>query len=72
MGSNPITRFRSPVAQLKERLSYKQEVAGLSPAGTITFGSVAQWREHRSSKPGGVGSSPAAPARIKKLGFQSL
>lgn len=42
MGSSPITRSRGSVAQLGERLSYKEDVAGISygdaarasPAGT--------------------------------------
>lgn len=38
MGSNPVTRFDSPVAQLGERLSYKEDVAGSIPAGTINLG----------------------------------
>ena len=49
------TAISGPVAQLIERLSYKQDVAGLIPAGT-TFGSVASWIGHRSSKPICVGT----------------
>ena|GEM_PF-3993918 len=37
MGSSPITRFRSPVAQLGERLFYTQDVAGSIPVRTTNL-----------------------------------
>lgn len=37
MGSSPVIRFDSPVAQLGERLSYKEDVAGSIPARIIKF-----------------------------------
>ena len=39
----PLSALYSPVAQLGERLSYKQDVAGSIPARTTNFASIAQW-----------------------------
>jgi hypothetical protein len=49
MGSSPIARSCGPVAQLEERLSYKEDVVGISfgdarrtsPTGITKYGSVA-------------------------------
>jgi hypothetical protein len=42
-GSNPVIRLRSPVAQLGERLSYKEEVAGSNPVGTTNYQNGKLW-----------------------------
>ena len=68
MGSNPIIRFRSPVAQSGERLSYKEDVTGSSPVRTTNHGSVAQWIEQGASTSEVVGSSPTTPVANKKKG----
>ena len=58
MGSSPIIRFRSPVAQLGERLSYKEDVTGSIPVRTINLAPIAQWIEQHSSKVKVPGSNP--------------
>ena len=68
MGSSPIIRFRSPVAQSGERLSYKEDVTGSIPVRTTNHGSVAQWIEYQSSKLAAVGSSPTTPVANKIKG----
>ena len=45
------------LAQLGEHLICIQKVVGSIPTGSINA-SVAQWIEHRPSKPGVVGSNP--------------
>jgi hypothetical protein len=64
MGSSPIIRFYSPVAQLGERLSYKEDVTGSIPVRTINNGSVAQWIERCASDADVVGSSPSTLATL--------
>src|SRR5215475_4250575 len=54
---SPRTLTRTPVAQRRRRLSYKEQIAGSSPAG-----STAGWTgavPARSHKPFDAGSSPA-------------
>ena len=68
MGSSPIIRFRSPVAQSGERLSYKEDVTGSIPVRTTNHGSVAQWIEQGASTSEVVGSSPTTPVANKIKG----
>jgi hypothetical protein len=67
-----VIRSRGPVAQLGERLSYTEDVAGISfgdasrtsPAGiTKNTGVSPNGIGYRSSKSICVGSSPTTPAR---------